>query len=548
MAVISLTNFSGVAPRVSPNKLAPGMAQTADNVRLLAGTLDAWTDSLPVVSGLTAGATSTIYRFGRDLTSDTQYWFHWTVDVDVVKGAIANDQTERTYFTHPTLGPRITYNTLAVTGGSGGYPYASYPLGVPAPSVTPVAAVETDGDTGVTAEARVYVYTFVTSLGEEGPPSPPSNLLTIYADGGVASLTGLPTVAPTGYSGYITAKRIYRTLSGNLSTEYQFVDEIPISQATYSDAVPGESLNEVIPSVQWYPPPSTAFGITQMANGITLVFSGYDIYPSEAYIPSAYPPGYSLAVDYPIVGGAAVGTTAFVLTTGFPYLLTGSDPSAMSLVKLESPQSCVSKRSIAAVDGGVMYASPDGLIYITGTGQVTNVTATLYSRKEWQALVPSSIHGYYHDGRYHGFFNNGSLQRGFIFDPAQGTGALTFVDAYATAGFNDTVQDALYLKIGTQIVKWGADNDKLMYTWRSGIAEMPTPVNKSCAQVVAKSYPATFRLYADGELKHTQMVSSADPFWLPSGYLARFYEIELAGSAEILAVYVADNMEELGGV
>ena len=548
MAVISLTKFSGVAPRLSPNKLPPELAQTANNVRLLAGTLDAWTAPLTVVSGLTAGATSTIYRFGQDLTSDTQYWFHWTVDVDIVKGAIANDQTERTYFTHPTLGPRMTYNTLALTGGSGDYPWGSYPLGVPAPVAAPVAAVGTQGDTDTLAETRVYVYTFVTSLGEEGPPSPPSNALTIHPDGGVASLTSLAAAAPAGYSGYITAKRIYRTLSGSLSTEYQFVDEIPINQSTYSDSIPGEDLDEVIPSVQWFPPPSTAFGITQMANGITVVFDKYDIYPSEAYIPSAYPPGYSLAVDYPIVGGAAVGTTAFVLTTGYPYLLTGSDPSAMSLVKLESPQSCVSKRSIAAADGGVMYASPDGLIYITGTGQVSNVTAAFFTRREWQALVPSSIHGYYHEGRYHGFYNNGATQRGFIFDPSQGTAAFTFVDTYATAGFTDTVQDALYLKVGTNIVKWAADNDKLSYTWRSAIFEMASPENKACAQVVAKSYPATFKLYADGVLKHTRTVANADPFWLPSGYRARYYEVELSGSAEILSVHVADSMEELGGV
>jgi hypothetical protein len=548
MAVISLNKFSGVAPRLSPNKLSPEMAQTADNVRLLAGTLDAWNQPLTVVSGLAAGATSTIYRFGRDLTSDTEYWFHWTADVDVVKGAVANDQTERTYFTHPTLGPRMTYNTLALTGGSGDYPRASVPLGVPAPTAAPVATVQTDGSDSITAEVRVYVYTFVTSLGEEGPPSPPSNLLTIHADGGIAALAGLASTAPTGYSGYITAKRIYRTLSGSLSTEYQFVDEIPIAQGTYSDSIPGENLNEVIPSVMWYPPPSTAFGVTQMANGITVVFNGYDIYPSEAYIPSAYPPGYSQAVDYPIVGGAAVGTTLFVLTTGFPYLLTGSDPSAMSLVKLDSPQSCVSKRSIAAVDGGVMYASPDGLIYITGSGQVTNVTASLYSRKEWQALVPSSIHGYYHDGRYHGFYSTGTVQRGFIFDPAQGTGALTFTDTYATAGFNDTVQDALYLKVGTEIVKWAASGTKQPYTWRSAIFEMAAPENKACAQVLAKSFPATFKLYADGVLKHTQTVTSNDPFWLPSGYRARYYEVELSGTAEILAVHIADNMEELGGV
>jgi hypothetical protein len=548
MAVISLTKFSGVAPRVSPNKLPPDMAQTANNVRLLAGTLDAWTAPLTVVSGFTAAPVSTIYRYGQDLTSDTQYWFHWTVDVDIVKGAIANDQTERTYFTHPTLGPRMTYNTLALTGGSGDYPWGSHPLGVPAPTAAPLATVATEGDTSTTAEVRVYVYTFVTSLGEEGPPSPPSNALTIHPDGGVAALASMAGAAPTGYSGYITAKRIYRTLTGNLATEYQFVDEIPIAQSTYSDSIPGDELDEIIPSVQWFPPPSTSFGIVQMANGIMLVFDGYDIYPSEAYIPSAYPPGYSQAVDFPIVGGSAVGTTAFVLTTGYPYLLTGSDPSAMALVRLESPQSCVSKRSIAAIDGGVIYASPDGLIYITGTGAVNNVTAPFFSRREWQALVPSSIHGYYHEGRYHGFYNDGTVQRGFIFDPSQGNATFTFIDTYATAGFTDMVQDALYLKVGTNIVKWSADNDKLTYTWRSAIFEMPSPCNKGCAQVVAKSYPVTLKLYADGVLKHTQTVANADPFWLPSGYRARYYEVELSGAAEILSVHVADSIDELGAL
>lgn len=64
MAVISLTKFSGVAPRVSPNKLSAEMAQTALNVRLLASTLNSWKNPLTVVSGLTSGATSTIYRYG----------------------------------------------------------------------------------------------------------------------------------------------------------------------------------------------------------------------------------------------------------------------------------------------------------------------------------------------------------------------------------------------------------------------------------------------------------------------------------------------------
>jgi hypothetical protein len=521
------------------------MAQTALNVRLIAGTLGAWKQPLTVVSGLTAGDPSTIYRFGQDLTSDTQYWFDWTVDVDVVKGAISGDQTERTFFTHPTLGVRQTNNSLALTGGSGSYPWNSVPLGVPAPPTAPSHTVTVNGDPGEPTETRIYCYTFVTSLGEEGPPSPTGAIIELKPTGSTVRLSNLPTVAPTGYAGYITAKRIYRTLSGNLATEFQLVDEIPIAQGTYDDNIAGSQLDEVIPSATWSPPPAGVFGITQMANGIVLLFKDYDIYPSEAYIPYAYPLDYQLAVDFPIVGGEAVGSSAVILTTGHPYLLTGSDPSALSLVKLESPQACVSKRSIAAVDGGVMYASPDGLIVVSTSGQVVNVTAPLFSRDEWQALVPSSIDGYFHDGRYFGFYNTGSVQRGFVFDPAQGNAAFTFIDTYATAGYSDLLQDALFLKVGTNIVKWGAGASPQSYTWKSAVFELTSPTNPACAQVVARSYPATFKIFADGVLRHTQTVANAEPFWLPSGYKCRFVEVEITGSAEVLSVHVASSPQEL---
>lgn len=545
MAKVTFSKFSGIAPRVSPNKLSLEMAQVATNVRLLAGTLSSWANTLLVKTSLTAAATSTIYRYGRDLVSDSNYWFHWTADVDVVKGAISGDETERTYFTHPTDGPRMTYNSLALTGGSGDYPYASVPLGIPAPTSAPVVSVQTEGDTSYLPETRVYVFTFVSALGEEGPPSAPSNLQDIYPLGGVMRLSDLPTTVPAAYSGHITAKRIYRTLSGSATTDYQFVDEIPLAQATYDDDTPGEQLGETIPSTMWYPPVSGAFGITQMANGIMLLFKGYDIYPSEAYVPSAYPPGYSLAVDYPIVGAAAVGTTAIILTTGHPYLLTGSDPSAMSLVKLEDPQSCASKRSIAAVQGGVMYASPDGMMFVSVSGQTTNVTANMFTREEWQRLVPSSIHGYFHDGRYYGFYDTGSVQKGFILDPTQGAAAFTELDLYATAGYSDLVQDALYLKVGTTIVKWNSGAGKLSYEWKSGVIEMPRPSNPACAQVIAKAYPVTFNLYADGALKYTYSVPSSDVFRLPSGYRARFLEVSFAGTGEVISAALADGVDEM---
>ncbi len=547
MILLALTRFAGVAPKIAPSKLPVGFAQQALNTRMTGGTLHAWKQTLSVLSGLTPADTSTIYRFGKDLVSDTQYWFHWGVDVDAVKGAISDDATERTYFTHPSLGPRVTNNSLALTGGSGDYPWNSHALGVPAPTPVPTAEVLVPGDTSSPVETRVYVYTFVTAFGEEGPPGPPSNALAVYTSGSTTRLSGMGTSAPGGYAN-VTAKRIYRTLSGNLGTEFQLVDEIPISQATYDDTKAGALLGEVIPSMTWNPPPSGCFGITQMANGIMLVFKGYDIYPSEAYLPYAYPIGYSQSVDSPIVGAKGLGSSAVILTSGHPYLLTGSDPSAMSLEKLVEPQACVSKRSIAAIGGGVLYASPDGLILVTGQGQVSNVTAQFFGRDEWQTLNPASIKGWFHDGRYIGFYNTGVTTGGFIFDPAEGASALVFTDVYATAGYSDPLQDALYLKVGGEIVRWHAGAARMTYTWRSGVVDLPKPVNPACAQVVATAYPVTFKLYADGVLRHTQAVANRNSFWLPSGYLANSIEVELSGTNEVQAVFVAQSPADLARI
>ena len=560
MPVLTLKSFSGVAPRFTAAKLAPNMAQVASNVRLLASSLDAWRQPLSVKTGLTAADTSTIYRMGQDLISDTQYWLHWTTDVDVAKGAIADDQTERTYFAHPSLGLRQTNNSAALTDGSGDYPWGSFPVGVPAPASAPIASVLTQGDEEDIDEVRFYVCTFVTQFGEEGPPSPASSALTVKPSGATVRLSNLPGSAPSGYTdrygrlvsadftGHITAKRIYRTLSGLQATDFQLVDEIPIAQTQYDDSIASSDLSETLTSTEWLPPPAGATGVTQMANGIMVIFKGYDIYPSEAYQPYAFPNAYSLAMDYPYVGAASLGSSSVVLTTSHPYLLTGSDPSAMNLTKLDAPQACVSKRSITAADGGVAYASPDGLMFVTASGQVTNLTKNIFTRKEWQSLVPSSIDGYFHDGRYFGFYDAGGMRGGFIFEPQEGAGAFTFIDVFASAGFVDTLQDALYLKVGGEIVKWDAGSSPMTYRWKSAKFEQARPSNPACAQVVATQYPVTFKLIADDVTVHAQSVEDATPFWLPADFRARFLEVELSGAVEVLSVHVASSPMELATV
>ena len=70
-------------------------------------------------------------------------------------------------------------------------------------------------------------------------------------------------------------------------------------------------------------------------------------------------------------------------------------------------------------------------------------------------------------------------------------------------------------------------------------------MNFSCAEVTADAFPVTFRLYADGALKHTQSVSSSDPFRLPAGFMASTWQMEIEGATPVQGAALGTSMLEL---
>jgi hypothetical protein len=351
------------------------------------------------------------------------------------------------------------------------------------------------------------------------------------------------SVAPSG-SYDITTKRIYRSVTGSGGTDYLYVTEVPVAYTTFTDSVLAASLGEVIPSKSWLAPPTGLQGLTMMANGIMAGFIGKDIYFSEPYAPHAWPVEYVLTVDYPIVGIGAFGSSLFVGTTGNPYILNGVDPAGMTMTKGEFQQACVSKRSIVEMGGGVMYASPDGIIAVDGSG-INLVTRAMMTKDDWQAYVPSSIHASHVDGRYFAFFNTGSRTGSVVLDLTGDSAALWESDQYCSALYNDIRADALYMVTGSNVKKWDGDTTNLNYSWKSKIFVLPRPENLAVGQVFASSYPVTFKAYANGVLKHTQTVANDSPFKLPSGFKAKEWEIETSGSNPINAIYLASSVLDL---
>lgn len=538
MSTIQFSPFSGLIPKSDGAMLPPNAAQIAKNARFSSGQLEAFNLPLTVVSSLPDNI-NTIYRFGQTTNSDTDYWFTFSNVVDVVKGPIANDTTERTFYTGDGF-PKVTYAAKAIDQQP--YPSGFFRLGTPAPAI-PIVATVSGAPTSETAisESRIYTYTFVSSAGEESAPADASNEVTVKPGQTVSLMLGGP---PSGLYDTV-AKRIYRSVTGTNGTEYLFVAEVADSANSYDDNVPADGLGEVLPSISYSMLPDHARGLTAMPNGMMVAHTDYDVYFCEPFKPYAWPEDYIQTVDYPIVGLSCFGTTLVVLTTGVPYLMSGADPTSISVDKLTVPYACLSKKSICGAMGGVLYAAADGLVSIDYTG-ANVITDQLFTRREWAMFNPASMMVCVWDERIFMFYRVSEEVKGcLILDRQNG---LTTSDVYATAHFTDPVTGSLFLMVGNSIVKWDAGGVG-QCQWKSRQEVLPAPKNFGYGQVLATAYPLTMNAYADGALVHSQVVASDQPFRLPSGFRARYWEVELiVNSGRVRQAVLADSAAELQSV
>lgn len=392
--------------------------------------------------------------------------------------------------------------------------------------------------------SSAWVYTYVSGWGEEGPPSPASTVIE-RGDGQPVEITGMDP-APAGPFN-IVGKRIYRVNSGTQGAEYQFVAEVPISADSYTDELRDTELGELLPSIDWDPPPAELQGLTALPNGVLAGFVGKTVYLSESFLPHAWPRDYTHTAHYDVVGLGHYGNSLVVLTTAQPYLIQGADPAGMVMTAVGLPQACVSKRGIvSAGELGVLYPSPDGLVLIGASG-ARLVTEGYLSRDEWQAFRPETILARVVDSEYMAFYDGVDGPGAFLFDLRQGGSGLRLLDLHATAVYVDPVQDALYLVVDGELVRFDAGPEPLRYRYRSKRFALPQSVSLGVARVVAASYqqPLTFRLYADGELRFTHEVKDAELFRLPAGFVGREWEVEIEGVDPLQEIVLAESVGEI---
>ena len=418
-----------------------------------------------------------------------------------------------------------------------------------------------------------YVYTFVSAYGEEGPPSPASTIITTD-DNMTVAISGLET-STTITNTNLAKKRIYRSNTGSQDTDFQFVGEVVMATATFTDSTKNSELAEVIPSSTWIAPPddnATLYpdgplkGLISMPGGILAGFTGKRVCFSEPYQPHAWPADYRIGIDEEIISIAATANGVIVGTKGVPYLITGSDPSAMVAIKIESGEACLSKRSMVDMGELILYAGPNGLTAVEGATAAVLSQITL-TPAQWQAdYYPSTITGFKWQGRYVGFYSTGSGFGGFIFDPRSPDVGIVNLDASALirGGFTDPDDNELYLIIGNKIKKFQGSNTNLTFNWKSKEYAAPRPASFGFAKVDAEAYPVTIKVYGDGSVIYNATISTSGSAYSVTGTTPSFsaasitepmvrlpasvhttFAMEVESSNTVNEICIGENIEEL---
>lgn len=539
MPYIDITTMRGEMPRVVSTMLPDSAATHAENCHFRYGVITPMRDDSAVVKTFSIKP-KTVFHYHDD------FWFAWTGCVDAIRSPVAQDPFGRVYYTDGHL-PRVT-SALIATKGTGNYPAASFRLGIPAPEVSvecTVVAPENPGEDDPTDdEIRFYTETFVSAYGEEGPPGPASLEVTLKYPGSAVDLILQP---PPLQNANIQRRRIYRSASGGGEADFLLVAELDAGVLAYRDSFLEKELGPAIQTWHYTMPADNMTGLCLMANGIAAGFAGNEVMFSEAYLPYAWPDSYRQTTAEDIVAIAAVGTALVVATKGEPYLFSGVSPANISGTKLPLMQACVSRQSLVAMDGFVLYAGTNGLVSVDGSGNAVMATEKIISPEQWQEQFrPSSIRAYLHRGEYVACYTRPDNTPGvFVFNPVDMD--IRYLTGTFDAACNELTTDSLYILRGNAMSVQQGGSLPQTYRWRSKVFTLPEGGGLSCLRIKSPTPERVgIGVYADGNA-----VIQLSPGTLTNGVVklpavtGREWYVEVYGYGQVERITLSSSMEAM---
>jgi hypothetical protein len=351
------------------------------------------------------------------------------------------------------------------------------------------------------------------------------------------TLTALPVPVPADAT--VTKRRIYRSLlnySNSGEAKFALVAELDIAETEFVDWDSGNGMtyderNNPIEDLK---------GLVAHPNRFLVAFKDDTVYCSDINLPHTWKKYYT--TDSPVVGLEVSGTDVIVLTIGTPTILSGVNPFALRMSKMAIQQSCVSKKSICKVGDVVSYASPDGLVFITG-GQAEVVTEKFIHPEQWLAYNPSTMVCAQYDGQIFASTSNTNL----IFNPNAGENALTTLSQAWDVVYNDLYDDALYFVDGTNIKEFDDDDDNpYLISWKGKEFDYGKPTVFTKCRVIADDYSADIHLfiYVNGVMEQDMLIQSDRVHNLSIRRNEKYWSVKVEGYSNIRRIELGQSTND----
>lgn len=386
---VTLSDFGGIVPRTSEHELSRTAATIAHNVVLRNGRIESWRESCPFAE--VALSSHSFHVWG----CCTLAWD------EIVHAAEFDVDWDRLYITgHENDAQVVTKSCECVPS------YTK--LGVPTP-ITPPSASGTENCSRA-SDARSYVYTYVNKWGEEGAPSPASNILTVE-DGAVVTVSGI-AFPPDGYD--IKYANIYRAATGFRDvdgkqqkplTEYFFVGTIEFPTTTFTDSVLMAGLSMPLSTHKYRMPPSGLRNICRPEGVARLAGTVRNrVYLSENFQPHNWPVKYELTLEATIIHMKALDQKLYVTTDTRPYVIDVSNCDDTKCTPVTDlgvalPDiSCGHSSSAIITSHGMVYSSPLGVVLVDPTAKWNLLTRGFFSERDWAQVKPETARFGYYEG------------------------------------------------------------------------------------------------------------------------------------------------------
>lgn len=533
-----ISRFGGIIPRLAGHLLPREAATIAHDVKIRNGRLEPWRERLPLSRAVT-GAVSVHYHGCCP----------YTFDACVGMAEYVADYG-RLYFTG-----HADYPEAAAIGRNCALTY--YRLGVPAP--TAALSVSASEATGRDADSRSYTYTFTNLFGEEGAPAPASAAVTV-ADGAAVTLTGFQSPAAeygvTTINIYRTAT-IYRTgeeQTQEPGTEYLLVASVPAGTARHTDSALIKSLGPAITTEDAREPPAALREITYLrGTGVLAGVTANQVHFSVPFQPSNWKAEYDMTLPYNIVHAGALGSTLFVTTDAYPYVIQGA-PSCEArkcrgATEVMAPLpdiGCGHPHGAIITPFGMVYSSRDGLVLVSADARFQVITSGWLSSDDWAQARPETARLAY----WRGFLICVTDEVSFMLEIDGGT--YNDPKDAAMATISDRPADMVVTQSGELIMlqddllyQWNAGKSYREYTWRSRELQLPGQGTPLAAQVRATGITVALR---DSELGHeyARFVAGDSPFRLARMGRRRSWYLEFRGKGAVERAALGMTFNVLG--